>query len=205
VRHPPAARRMEQLLADWLPGPQYSDLGGISTLTRPHCACRGGRSSSMDLLALPAKAADDSSPTAASKLLVGPASLRNSLPGGAWKSFFGRYWVVAVGESPAAAAAAAAAAKTRPLLLVLPLLLPAVGYLTGLLSGDLPSVGGSIYLLCSSSGMQTLPHPLIPPCPHSTDGWAHPLTRSTQTLTLLVVRLLVRGYPRRWAQFGGEW
>lgn len=34
----------------------------------------------------------------ASQLLVGPAFLRNTLPGNAWRTAFGPYWVVAVGE-----------------------------------------------------------------------------------------------------------
>lgn len=40
-----------------------------------------------------------SSPTAASKLLVGPQVLRRTLPAGAWQAAYGPYWVVALGES----------------------------------------------------------------------------------------------------------
>ncbi|KAJ9505227.1 hypothetical protein QJQ45_024298 [Haematococcus lacustris] len=49
------------------------------------------------LLAVPDP--DASGPTAASKLLVGPAFLKTLLAAGAWKAAFGPYWVVAVGPS----------------------------------------------------------------------------------------------------------
>jgi hypothetical protein len=54
------------------------------------------RDDGMDLIALPADPSTSDS-TAASKLLVGPAALRRSLPRDSWRAFFGPYWVVAVG------------------------------------------------------------------------------------------------------------
>ena len=54
----------------------------------------------MELLAVPAEPKKSDSPTAASKLLVGPAALKDSLPGNSWRALFGPYWVVAVGVPP---------------------------------------------------------------------------------------------------------
>lgn len=86
----------------------YANIGSVNgpaTGTSGACCGETCADKGLKLIAVPAEkeAEEDNGrgeddETASSKLLVGPAALRNVFPD-TWRDKFGPYWVVAVGES----------------------------------------------------------------------------------------------------------